>query len=69
MTNQFQTTNIPQLFNFYGIGPVTTTPQPVSGGLMHKVYKVSTLNQTYAVKILNPSIMKRPGVMENMVNS
>ncbi len=38
---------------------------PVSGGLMHKMYKVQTTRGTYAVKCLNPQIMKRPGVFEN----
>ena len=38
---------------------------PVSGGLMHKMYKVQTARGTYAVKCLNPQIMKRPGVFEN----
>lgn len=43
------------------IGDIT----PVSGGLMHKMYKVQTARGTYAVKCLNPQIMKRPGVFEN----
>ncbi|MCR5738626.1 MAG: phosphotransferase [Lachnospiraceae bacterium] len=32
---------------------------------MHKMYKVSTGSATYAVKCLNPEIMKRPGVPDN----
>lgn len=38
---------------------------PVSGGLTHKMYKVQTDRGTYAVKCLNPEIMKRPGVFDN----
>ena len=43
------------------VGDIT----PVAGGLMHKMYKVQTASGTYAVKCLNPQIMKRPGVFEN----
>ncbi len=38
---------------------------PVSGGLLHKMYKVETSTGTYAVKALNPEIMKRPTAMGN----
>ena len=38
---------------------------PVSGGLMHKMFKVQTSTGTYAIKYLNPEIMKRPAAMEN----
>ncbi|WP_207638079.1 aminoglycoside phosphotransferase family protein [Butyrivibrio sp. FC2001] len=37
----------------------------VSGGLMHKMYKVQTTTGTYAVKSLNPEIMSRPEAMKN----
>ncbi|MBP3296977.1 MAG: aminoglycoside phosphotransferase family protein [Lachnospiraceae bacterium] len=32
---------------------------------MHKMYKVRTETDTYAVKCLNPEVMKRPGVLDN----
>lgn len=32
---------------------------------MHKMYKLETTQGTYAVKLLNPSIMKRPDVFRN----
>ena len=38
---------------------------PVSGGLMHKMYKVQTTTGIYAVKCLNPEIMSRPDAMKN----
>lgn len=56
---------ISKLFDQYGIGRVLTDPLSVSGGLMHKMYKVEATTGTYAVKCLNPQIMKRPGVFEN----
>lgn len=48
-----------------GLGEVIGDITPVSGGLMHKMYRVDTTTGTYAVKCLNPEIMKRPGVMDN----
>ena len=32
---------------------------------MHRMYRVNTAGCSYAVKHLNPGIMKRPGVMDN----
>lgn len=57
------------LFNIYKIGNVIEKPISITGGLMHKVYKVTTDSNIYAVKWLNPSIMQRNGVMKNMINS
>ena len=56
---------ITQLFETLSLGTVTVPVAPVSGGFMHRVYKVCTENHTYAVKHLNPEIMKRPGAMDN----
>ena len=56
---------IASLFSVLGLGEVLLPVTPVSGGLMHRMYKVNTPGQSYAVKHLNPEIMKRPGVMEN----
>jgi Ser/Thr protein kinase RdoA (MazF antagonist) len=61
--------DIKELFNKYKIGNVVKEPSSISGGLMHKMFKVTTETNRYAVKWLNPSIMKRNGVMENMINS
>ena len=54
-----------KLFAQCGLGNVTDDITPVSGGLMHKMYKVQTTRGVYAVKCLNPQIMKRPCVFEN----
>ena len=56
---------IEQLIKRYNLGDITGDILPVSGGLMHKMFKVQTSTGIYAVKCLNPEIMKRPGVMEN----
>ena len=56
---------IEQMIKKYNLGDITGDILPLSGGLMHKMFKVQTSTGTYAVKHLNPEIMKRPGVMEN----
>ncbi len=47
------------------LGSLTTSPQPVSGGYLHKMFRLDTTTGSYAVKLLNPDIMKRPGVQAN----
>ena len=54
-----------ELFEKLLPGQVTSPISPVSGGFMHRMYKVCTANHTYAEKHLNPEIMKRPTAMEN----
>ncbi|MBR4789999.1 MAG: phosphotransferase [Treponema sp.] len=56
---------IKQLFETLSLGAIMAPVVPVSGGFMHRMYKVCTENHIYAVKHLNPEIMKRPGAMEN----
>jgi Ser/Thr protein kinase RdoA (MazF antagonist) len=58
-------TIIKQLFETLSLGTVTSPVTPVSGGFMHRMYKVCTANHTYAVKHLNCEIMKRQAAMEN----
>ena len=58
-------TIIKQLFETLLLGDVALPIVSVSGGFMHRMYKVCTANHTYAVKHLNPEIMKRPTAMEN----
>ena len=53
----------------YNLGNMVAFPNMVSGGLMHKMYHVRTDKGVYAIKILNPDIMKRPEALANMVNS
>ena len=63
---QSETTSlITQLFETLSLGKVTIPITPVSGGFMHRMYKVCTENHTYAVKHLNPEIMKRSCAMGN----
>ena len=47
-----------------GLGKITGDIQTVTGGLMHRMFRVETDCGVYAIKVLNPEIMKRPGVLE-----
>lgn len=48
-----------------GLGEMISQPQRVAGGYLHKMFRLETTTGKYAVKLLNPVIMKRPGVLEN----
>ncbi len=52
----------------YGLGGVIAL-RPVSGGLLHKMYRVETTCGIYAIKVLNPEIMQRTEALQNMINS
>jgi len=54
-----------KLMKARGLGDVIPPVSPVSGGFLHRMYRVNTGDASYAVKHLNPGIMKRPGVREN----
>ena len=56
---------IENLFEDLGLGKISFPITSVSGGFMHRMYKVCTENHTYAVKLLNPEIMKRSAAMSN----
>lgn len=53
----------------YGLGRPTAEPRPVSGGLLHTMYRVETESGRYAIKVLNPEIMQRETALQNMINS
>lgn len=48
-----------------GLGAAIAPIEPVSGGFMHRMYRVRTDSGLYAVKHLNPEIMRREGVHDN----
>ena len=60
---------IAELCMNYNLGNLIDEPKFVTGGLMHKMYQVSTDQGEYAIKLLNPDIMKRPEALTNMINS
>ena len=51
--------NFEKLFNKLELGNMRSEPKKVFGGLLHKMYKIETDEGVFAVKELNPSIMKR----------
>ncbi len=53
----------------YGLGGLLSAPEPVLGGLLHTTYRLDTPEGSYAAKILNPAVMKRPGAADNMIRS
>ena len=54
-----------KLFRQNGLGAVIPPITPVSGGFLHRMYRVNTESRAYAVKHLNPEIMQRPTAREN----
>lgn len=60
---------IQRLCETYSLGILEKDPVLVTGGLLHKMYRVCTGMGEYAVKILNPDIMQRPEALNNMMNS
>lgn len=52
-----------------GLGELLESPEEIHGGLLHKMYRVATSQGTYAVKVLNSEIMKRPSALQNMICS
>ncbi|MBO4291081.1 MAG: hypothetical protein J5898_04165, partial [Lachnospiraceae bacterium] len=58
-----------ELMETCGFGRMTEEAIPVSGGLMHKMYKVATERGIYAVKHLNPEIMKRREASDNFAKA
>lgn len=51
------------------IGQLLTKPTVLSGGLLHQMNQIQTTTGTYAVKLLNPSILSRPTARQNFIDS
>jgi len=47
------------------LGEILRKPQKLSGGLQHSMFELETQKGHYAVKLLNPSIMRRPDACAN----
>ena len=60
---------ITELCMNYDLGKLIEEPKLVTGGLMHKMYHVRTDRGEYAIKWLNPDIMRRPEALTNMIHS
>lgn len=53
----------------YSLGEMQREALPAEGGLLHRMYHVVTDRGDYAIKLLNPDIMKRPAALGNMMAS
>lgn len=58
-----------KLCNTLGLGEIIGVPEPISGGLLHRMFAIETKLGKYAIKALNPQIMRRPVAMQNYINS
>lgn len=58
-----------KLVHMCGLGSIIADVESVSGGFMHRMYKVITDSGVYAVKHLNAEIMKRPNVHGNFARA
>lgn len=49
----------------WGLGELISEPCPLTGGLMHKMYRLITDKGSYALKLLNPYVMQRKTAKKN----
>lgn len=60
--------NIEKFFEKYNLGKVINVSK-ITGGLMHKMYKVETKEKVYCVKVLNEEVMSRKEAYNNFIIS
>lgn len=58
-----------KLCNNLNLGELTDVPEPISGGLLHKMFAIQTTSGKYAIKALNPQIMLRPKAIKDYIKS
>lgn len=58
-----------KLCNVLQLGEIIGVPEAISGGLLHKMYRIETNLGKFAIKALNPQIMIRPMALQNYINS
>ncbi|MFF2089552.1 phosphotransferase [Paenibacillus sp. NPDC058174] len=51
------------------LGEIIGVPEVISGGFLHRMYRIETDLGKYAIKALNPQIMIRPKALQNYINS
>lgn len=61
--------NFEKLCATYELGTLSSEPEQVSGGFLHRMYRITTDRAEYAVKALNPQIMLRETAMQNTIAS
>ena len=60
--------NIEKFCEKYELGKVLSITK-LSGGLMHKMFKVETIKGIYCIKVLNPEVMSRSEAYNNFIVS
>jgi Ser/Thr protein kinase RdoA (MazF antagonist) len=68
MNNQYNL-QFEKLCNALKLGEIIVKPESISGGLLHRMYKIETTKGKYAIKALNPQIMMRPTAISNYIRS
>lgn len=58
---------IEKLIKQCDLGNLKENPKRVSGGLLNRMYKIATDKGTYAIKLLNPEVMKRPTAIKRHI--
>lgn len=67
MNNLINEMNFDKLCKVLQLGEPVNTPKPVTGGLIHRMYRVETTRGNYAVKVLNPQVMLRPAAKKQVI--
>lgn len=60
------TEKINSLCRWLELGEIVGRPSPVSGGYLHRMFRVETARGIFAIKALDPEIMRRPRALANM---
>lgn len=56
-----------KIYDYCKLGLPVGKPKSISGGYMHKMFRIKTNSGDYAVKLLNPAVMMREAVMDNFM--
>lgn len=67
MKNLSYNLNFEKVCKKLSLGSLKDEPQQIFGGLLHRMYQLSTEKGDYAVKALNPQIMQRETAMRNYI--
>jgi Ser/Thr protein kinase RdoA (MazF antagonist) len=69
MGNRITLQYLKKLFNHLNLGQIAATPQSVTGGFLHRMWRVDAPAQSYAVKELDPGVVESAQVREEYKRS
>src|SRR6185312_8848590 len=58
-----------KICDIFSLGATLNDAIPVTGGLIHRMWKITTSSSSFAIKELDEAIMKRPGIYESYIQS